>query len=144
MKNKVCSLQVIIPAIAILFIVLIMVFYGSMVATTTAETTEVPGTVYLFLGLALGFAIVNIFGDFFYVVRPAMFCFTTLAFFNAIEGRVSYLAFYFTGDAMNTGLSLFLILWAIFFILLLVYEVMLIFNFNPIKAKENKTDITVA
>ena len=144
MKNKVCSLQVIIPAIAVLLIALIMVFYGCMVGTTKAESTEVPGTVFLFLGLALGFAVINIFGDFFYVVKPAMFCLTTLAFFNAIEGRVSYLAFYFTGDAMNTGLSVFLVLWAVIFFILLVYEIMLIFGFNPFKAKENKPDVTVA
>ena len=85
------------------------------------ESTETPAAV---IGMAIACALLCticfVWKDMFHALSVAAF-FTSLGTLGAfIAGRVSYLAFYLSGDVMGTGLSPLFILSAILFVLTVV------------------------
>lgn len=81
-----------------------LVFYR-MLTAVSFETTERPITVILFSFAAILMSLIASYKDFGKVPSIAAYALGVIAFFTFLEGRTSYLAFYFSGDVMNTGLS---------------------------------------
>ena len=85
-----------------------LIFYRVLTASSFESTENVP-LVTVLLAAALVLGAVAAFKDVLHV--PSFLTFTALAAAAAFAaGRASYVAFYLTGDVMNTGLSVFFIL----------------------------------
>ena len=92
-----------------------LIFYRVLTASSFESTENVPlVTVLLAAALVLGAVA---FKDVLHV--PSFLTFTALAAAAAAfaAGRASYVAFYLTGDVMNTGLSMFFILTCVALVL---------------------------
>ena len=85
-----------------------LVFYR-MLTAVSFETTERPIVVILAAFAAILFSLIASYKDFGKVPSILAYAAATVAFFTLLEGRASYLAFYFAGDVMNTGLSPYMI-----------------------------------
>ena len=85
-----------------------LVFYR-MLTAVSFETTERPIVVILAAFAAILFSLIASYKDFGKVPSILAYAASTVAFFTLLEGRASYLAFYFSGDVMNTGLSPYMI-----------------------------------
>lgn len=81
-----------------------------MLTAISFETTERPLLVVLFTFAAILFCMIASYKDFGKVPSLLAYALSTIAFFTMLEGRISYLAFYFSGDVMNTGLSPYMII----------------------------------
>lgn len=92
---------------------LALLFFVIMWQTTKTESAEKPMLVILLSALSAAFAILASIKNILHIPSLAAFALSVAAFFALLTGRVSYLAFYFSGDAMATGLSTFLVLSAI-------------------------------
>ncbi len=91
-------------AAAIVLLAIGLVFYR-MLTAVSFETTERPVLVILTAFGAILFSLIASYKDFGKVPSILSYAAATLAFFLLLEGRASYLAFYFSGDVMDTGLS---------------------------------------
>lgn len=107
--------------------VLTVIFYVIMWLTTPYEASETPELVIAFALLAAVVAVVASYKNWFHVVNLIAFILSVVALFVLLAGRISYLAFYFSGDAMATGLSLMLVASVIFALLTVVATAMAIF-----------------
>lgn len=107
--------------------VLATIFYVIMWLTTPYEATETPEMVIAFTLLAAAVAVVASYKNWFHVVNLASFVLAVVALFVMLAGRISYLAFYFSGDAMATGLSPMLVAAVIFALLTVVATATAIF-----------------
>ena len=85
--------------------VLAVIFYVIMWLTTPYEATETPVLAIVFALLAAAVSVAASHKNWFHAVNLAGFVLSVIAMFVMIAGRISYLAFYFSGDAMATGLS---------------------------------------
>ncbi len=104
---------------ALLFTAIGLIFFR-MLTAVSVEQSEHPA---LIIGLAFGSIFLNLiatYKDYAKVPSIAAYATTTALFFSLIEGRVSYLAFYFSGDVMNTGLSPYLVTALVLFLLAMV------------------------
>ncbi|MCI6435874.1 MAG: hypothetical protein MR828_14200 [Clostridiales bacterium] len=102
--------------------VLSLVFYRILTASSFESTENVP----LVTGLLAAGAILGVLAawkDFFHV--PSLLTFTALAAALAAfaAGRTSYLAFYLSGDVMNTGLSVHFVLAAVMLVLAVIVSI---------------------
>lgn len=107
--------------------ILTCIFYLLMWLTTPYEATEMPVAV---IALAIVTAVVLLAAsvkNLFHVVNLAGFTLAVVTLFTFIAGRVSYLAFYFSGDAMATGLSPLFIVTLIFSFLTVVVTAIALF-----------------
>lgn len=107
--------------------ILAVIFYVIMWLTTSYEATETPG-----LAIAMGLVtavlcVLSSFKNWFHVVGLAGFVCSVVTLFVIVAGRVSYLAFYFSGDAMATGLSPMLVAALIFAFAAVVINAVAIF-----------------
>ena len=93
-----------------------LVFYR-MLTAVSFETTERPIIVVLAAFAAILFSLIASYKDFGKVPSILAYAASTVAFFTLLEGRASYLAFFFAGDVMNTGLSPYMIVAFICFLL---------------------------
>ena len=93
-----------------------LVFYR-MLTAVSFETTERPIVVILAAFAAILFSLIASYKDFGKVPSILAYTASTVAFFTLLEGRASYLAFYFAGDVMNTGLSPYMIAAFVCFLL---------------------------
>lgn len=92
-----------------------LIFYRVLTASSFESTENVP-LVTVLLAAALVLGAVAAFKDVLHV--PSFLTFTALAAAAAFAaGRASYVAFYLTGDVMNTGLSMFFILTCVALVL---------------------------
>lgn len=92
-----------------------LIFYRVLTASSFESTENVP-LVTILLAAALVLGAVAAFKDVLHV--PSFLTFTALAAAAAFAaGRASYVAFYLTGDVMNTGLSVFFILTCVALVL---------------------------
>lgn len=92
----------------------------SALAGISQEASESPATV---TGLAVAAIVVCLAAalfDFKRIFSLAALVLVSFMLFNFIGGRVSYLAYYFSGDILGTGLSPYFIVSAVFFIVSLV------------------------
>lgn len=106
-------------AAAIVLLAIGLVFYR-MLTAVSFETTERPVLVILTAFGAILFSLIASYKDFGKVPSILAYAATTLAFFLLLEGRASYLAFYFSGDVMDTGLSPYMVGSFVCFLLAMV------------------------
>jgi hypothetical protein len=96
-------------AVSVVLFAIGLVFYR-MLTAVSFETTERPLTVVLFTFGTILFSLIASYKDFGKVPSIAAYALATVAFFALLEGRASYLAFFFAGDVMNTGLSSYMVI----------------------------------
>lgn len=113
-------------AAALVLSLLGAIFYALLVSASF-ESTESPAIV---LGLTCAAAVLSavclLWKDLFHALSTAAF-FTALGALGAfVAGRVSYLAFYLSGDVMNTGLSPFFLLSAVLLVLAVLFTALAI------------------
>ena len=99
-----------------------LIFYACLISVSF-ETTEAPAAVIVLGIVTIALAAVAFFKDFFQVVTIAECAAAFITFSLFVKGRVSYFAFYITGDVMDTGLSPFFVIAAGFFVLAMVSAV---------------------
>ena len=97
-----------------------------LLSQASVEATETPALVIGFSAACIVLCIVAAIKDFFKVPTLLAFVSAMIAFGAFAGGRVSYVAFYFSGDVMNTGLSPLFIVSAVCFLLAIVTSVMAI------------------
>lgn len=123
LKDNRSKLSVITGALSLLT----FVFFVIMWQTTRAETSEMPMIVIIFsLVTAIG-SVAATYKNWFHAVNLVAFISSVITFFIMIAGRVSYLAFYFSGDAMATGLSPMLVVALIFALFTVISAALAIF-----------------
>lgn len=113
MKNKMRTISSIVAAECILIAMACFMLMNAY----SPESGENVGGVMLLLFFALAVNAVCIFIDYFKIISLASFVMSLVSFCMILSGRISYLAFFFSGDVMGTGLSLFLILALLLMIL---------------------------
>lgn len=94
---------------ALIFTTLGLIFFR-MLTEVSVEQSERPVLVVAFAFAAILFDLIASYKDYGKVPSIAAYALSTLALFTLLEGRVSYLAFYFSGDVMDTGLSPYLVI----------------------------------
>ena len=90
------------------------------------ETSEQPLLIVVLAFVTLLFELIVCFKDYCRVFSVASFILALVTFFCFVAGRVSYLAFYFTGDVLDTGLSAYFVLAFVFLLLAAVASVLAI------------------
>lgn len=88
------------------------------------ESTEAPATVIVLAVVVMVLCLVTGVKDCFKVPSLATLVLAMVTLCTFITGRVSYFAFYISGDVMDTGLSPFFVLTAVFLLLAVVTSVM--------------------
>ncbi len=106
-------------AAAFLCTVLGLVFF-LLLASVSPEESENPTVITAVSFAALVLHAVVCFKDYYKVPSIAAYAASTVAFLMFMGGRASYLAFYFSGDVLNTGLSVFMILAAVCYLAALI------------------------
>lgn len=130
MKNKMRSIAAIVAAECILIAMACFMLMNAY----SPESGENVGAVMLVLFFALAVNAACIFVDCFKIISLASFVMSLVAFCMILSGRISYLAFFFSGDVMGTGLSLFLILAVLFMALAIAGGVVAVCS--PVKQRE--------
>lgn len=102
-----------------------------------AESGENVLAACLLLIACLAVNIVCVFWDFGKIVSLAAFVLSVVSFFYILAGRISYLAFFMSGDVMGTGLSLFLILALVFMLGAIAADVVAMCAKKPAKEGNN-------
>lgn len=110
MKNK----QRTVAAIAATECVFAAMACVMLMNACSPESGENVGVIMLLLSLCLVANVVCAFVDFFKAVSIISFALSVVSFFVILCGRVGYFVFFFCGDIMGTGLSLYLILALVF------------------------------
>lgn len=67
---------------------------------------ERPAAVIALISIAIVISLAVGFKDYYNILSIVLFAVTIASFFLFIYGRVSYLAYYFSGDIQGTGLSI--------------------------------------
>lgn len=91
-----------------------------MLTAVSVEQSERPALVIGLAFCTIFFHLIATYKDYAKVPSIAAYATATALFFSLIEGRVSYLAFYFSGDVLNTGLSPYLVSALVLFLLAMV------------------------
>lgn len=110
------------------FSLLTIISFTIMYQITSYEATEMPELVLLSGVLACVAALVGSWRNWFHVLHLTAFVGAVCALFLMLSGRISYLAFYFSGDAMATGLSPMLVAAFVFALGAVVLDAMAIFS----------------
>lgn len=121
LKNKstgfYCSLAAVICTLAGLIVFINL-------KTVSVESTETPGAVIALSAVTMALCVVTAFKDMLKIPSLLSFTLSMITFAVFLKGRVSYLAFYFSGDVMNTGLSPLFIVSCAAFLLSVVFAAM--------------------
>ena len=106
--------------------VLLVIALGSflLLASVSFEGSENVPLVAGLIGAALLLHVLTGIKDMLHLPSLAAFVATASAMSAFVAGRVSYLAFYFSGDIMNTGLSIYFVLTACCLVLALVFSIL--------------------
>lgn len=96
----------------------------AVLSGSNQQTDEQPEIIYAFTALALAACIAAGYKDWFGALSLAIMLFTSVAFFIFIAGRASYLAYYFSGDVMGTGLAASFVIGVIFYLAAFVLSVL--------------------
>ncbi len=110
MKNKMRTISAIVAAECI-FVVMACIL---LLNAYSPESGENVGGIILLLFFTLAVNFVCIFIDYFKLISLASFIMSVVSFCVILASRISYLAFFFSGDVMGTGLSLFFIFALLF------------------------------
>lgn len=92
--------------------------------TVSVESTEIPSAVIALSVVTAILCLITAFKDMFKIPSLLAFTASMITFTVFLKGRVSYLAFYFSGDVMNTGLSPLFIVSCAAFLLSVVFATM--------------------
>lgn len=111
---------------AALCLLLGVIFFAALTGVSE-EATESPATVIAFAVVGLLLCLLTAVKDIFKLPSLVAMTFAFMTFGAFIKGRISYLAFYFSGDVMNTGLSPLFILSFIFILLAAIASCMAVF-----------------
>lgn len=106
-----------IAAVAALIVGLIC--FGALTGVSEESSENSP----LVIGLGIAAAVLCALAavkDYKRILSLVALVLVSFMFFNFIGGRVSYLAYYFSGDILGTGLSAYFVISAIFFLIALV------------------------
>lgn len=103
--------------LATVLLLLLGLIFFSVLFNVSVEGDEQPALILTLTILSILLLLLSAYKDFFHVPSLIAFVLTTIVLFVFITGRVSYLAYYFTGDIQGTGLSPFFILSFVFFLL---------------------------
>lgn len=106
--------------VAILSTVVGLIFFR-MLTVVSVEQSERPVLVITLAFVAILFDLIATYKDYAKVPSIVAYAITTALFFSLLEGRVSYLAFYFSGDVLDTGLSPYLVIAFLLFFLAMVF-----------------------
>lgn len=107
---------------------LAVISFVIMWLTTSYEAAETPEIVIVCTLLAAAVAVVSSYQNWFHAVSLAAFVLSVVSLFVMLAGRLSYLAFYFSGDAMATGLSPMLVAAVVFALLAVIANALAIFS----------------
>lgn len=126
-----CSL-----AALVLLVVGVIVF--SALANVSVEATETPSVVIAMAVVAIVLCAFTAFRDYFKIPSLLAFIFSLVTFASFIKGRVSYVAFYFSGDVMDTGLSpLFVVSFILMLLAVIASAMAICFKQEKISIKED-------
>lgn len=120
-------------AASALCLVLGLLFFLCLTSVSTEES-EKPVLVITLTFVTILLAFIACYKDYFRVFSVAEFVLSAVTLFKLLEGRISYLAFYFSGDVVDTGLSPYLILALVFYLLSLLCSLF------GVVFKQEKTD----
>lgn len=112
--------------LATLIFMIIAVICFSQLIKVSEIMEEQPAAVIALCIVAVLISIAAGYKDWFRALTIAELVFVSATFFLFIGGRVSYLAYYFSGDIMGTGLSPLFILSAVFMVIALVASILAI------------------
>lgn len=112
-KGYVCS-------VAALVLTIIGLEFFRMLTAVSAMYAEQPIIVVLAAFAAILFHLIASYKDYGKVPSIAAYAASTVAFFTLLGDRASYLAFYFSGDILGTGLSPFLVVAFVCFLAAMV------------------------
>lgn len=88
------------------------------------ESTETPVKVIVLAVVVIVLCLATGFKDYFKALSLATLVLSMVTLCSFVTGRVSYFAFYISGDVMDTGLSPFFVLTAVFLLLAVVTSVL--------------------
>lgn len=109
------------------FVLLILsIILFALLSSSSEVIDETPSTIFALLGVAAAVSLVVGYKDFFHAVSIIQLLFVSVVTFLFIYGRVSYLAYYFSGDIMGTGLSVWFIVTFILLLATLVSSILAI------------------
>lgn len=100
----------------VLCMILGLILFISMISTTN-ETTDKTVLVLLIGIISIVCGSICLYKDFFKSMSLISFIASTITLFAFICGRVSYVAFYLSGDVMGTGLSPLFVLSFVFLLM---------------------------
>ncbi|MBR3429465.1 MAG: hypothetical protein IKO13_01000 [Oscillospiraceae bacterium] len=112
----------ILSLVALILTILSLVFFRVLAASSFESTENVPLVTGLLIGAGILGAIAAV-KDFFHVPSLLFFAVLSAAAAAFAAGRASYVAFYLSGDVMNTGLSVFFLITCILLVLGLVMSI---------------------
>lgn len=95
---------------------LALIFFGCLLGNTS-ETTDKTVLVLTTGILSIICCLVCLYKDYFKALSLGTFVLSTVALISFVAGRVSYVAFYLSGDVMGTGLSVWFVLTLVFMLL---------------------------
>ncbi len=101
-KKKALGFWFAIASVVLLFVGVIC--FGAL-TNVSFELDENPALIITFCVLAMVLLLVACWRDFFKALSLVAVMFVSIVLFAFISGRVSYLAYYFSGDILGTGLS---------------------------------------
>ena len=113
--------------IAAVLSLLALEFYIAMWKSTPFESSEQPVMVIIFAVLSVVIMAFAAFTNIFHIPNIAGFVMTMATFFTCVAGRVSYVAFYLSGDAMATGFTALLPVTLAFMLASLIVGIVAIF-----------------
>ena len=98
----------VLPSVSAFFAFLSLFCY-LLLTIVSKESGENTTLVLVLLGISFAIHFATIFTDILHLPSLISYAFDFIGLFAVMVGRVSYLAFFFSGDIMNTGLSVYLI-----------------------------------
>lgn len=113
--------------LATLACTLLGILFFSMLTSNSFESSEQPGVVITVAAVTAVLCVVTAWKDMFKVPSLASFVMATVTFFMFLSGRISYVAFFLSGDVMGTGLSVYFVLSAVCFLAAMVLSIVALY-----------------
>lgn len=107
----------------LLFTVFGTIFFA-LLTNSAFESSENPVVIYTFAAVCCAASLITVVKDVCKLFSWAAFVSATITFFVFFSGRISYLAFFLSGDVMNTGLSPFFVLSCIAYFAAMVTSIL--------------------
>ena len=99
-----------------------------LLTANSFESSEQPGAVIAVAAVTVVLCAVTAWKDVFHVPSLAAVVMATVTFFLFLSGRISYVAFFLSGDVMGTGLSVYFVCSAVFFLAAMALSVAVLYQ----------------